>query len=92
MWAACFGSAVALTWYLVRHKQFSALRVAVFTGLGGAFGFAFGNVLQVLGNVTDIKFNFWNVMEYSLGFLVGWAWLMARLLHGGRKAMQKNPN
>ncbi len=71
MWAACFGSAVALTWYLVRHQQFSALRVAVFAGLGGGFGFAFGNFLQVLGHVSEIKFNFWNVMEYSLGFFGG---------------------
>ncbi|WP_245859484.1 photosystem II biosynthesis protein [Spirosoma aerolatum] len=71
MWAVCFGAAVALTWYLVRHRYDSALRVAVFAGLGGGFGFAFGNFLQVLGNLTDIKFNFWNVMEYSLGFFGG---------------------
>lgn len=71
MWAVCFGAAVALTWYLVRHRQYSALRVAIFTGLGGGFGFAFGNFLQVLGNLTEIKFNFWNVMEYSLGFFGG---------------------
>ncbi|MBN8822371.1 MAG: DUF3464 family protein [Spirosoma sp.] len=71
MWAVCFGAAVALTWYLVRQRYDSALRVAVFAGLGGGFGFAFGNFLQVLGNLTDIKFNFWNVMEYSLGFFGG---------------------
>ncbi|MFN8347360.1 MAG: hypothetical protein U0X91_20315 [Spirosomataceae bacterium] len=71
MWAACFGAAVALTWYLVRNQQTSALRVAVFSGLGGGFGFAFGNTLQVLGGLTGIKFNFWNVMEYTLGFFGG---------------------
>ena len=71
MWAACFGAAVALTWYLVRHRYYSALRVAVFAGVGGGFGFAFGNFLQVLGNLTEIKFNYWNVMEYSLGFFGG---------------------
>lgn len=71
LWAGCFGTAVALTWYMLRHKQTSALRVAVFAGLGGGFGFAFGNVLQVLGHLTEIKFNFWNVMEYSLGFFGG---------------------
>lgn len=71
MWAACFGSAVALTWYLVRNKHYAALRVAVFTGLGGGFGFGFGNFLQVLGHISGIKFNFWNVMEYSLGFFGG---------------------
>jgi cytochrome b561 len=70
-WAICFGAAVALTWYIVRHERNSALRVAVFSGLGGGFGFAFGNFLQVLGNLSGIKFNFWNVMEYSLGFFGG---------------------
>ncbi|GAB3519778.1 photosystem II biosynthesis protein [Emticicia fontis] len=71
MWAACFGAAVALTWFMVRHQRNSALRVAVFSGLGGGFGFAFGNFLQVLGSVSGIKFNFWNVMEYTLGFFGG---------------------
>jgi glucan phosphoethanolaminetransferase (alkaline phosphatase superfamily) len=45
--------------------------VAVFAGLGGGFGFAFGNFLQVLGQVSGIEFNFWNLMEYSLGFFGG---------------------
>ncbi len=67
-WAACFGMTVAMFWYMIRNKQYSAMRVAVFAGLGGGFGFAFGNFLQVLGNVSGIKFNFWNVMEYSIGF------------------------
>ncbi|KAA9347967.1 hypothetical protein [Larkinella humicola] len=71
MWAACLGMAVALTWYLYRTKQYSALRVAVFAGLGGGFGFAFGNFLQVMGGLSGIKFNFWNVMEYTLGFFGG---------------------
>jgi len=71
MWAACFGMAVALTWFMIRHQQTSAIRIAVFSGLGGGFGFAFGNFLQVLGSVSGIKFNFWNVMEYSLGFFGG---------------------
>lgn len=70
-WALCFGAAVALTWYLLRHQYASALRVGLYAGLGGGFGFAFGNVLQVLGGLTDIHFNFWNVMEYSLGFFGG---------------------
>ncbi|MBA4848923.1 photosystem II biosynthesis protein [Emticicia sp. BO119] len=70
-WAACFGAAVAMTWFMVRHQRNSALRVAVFSGLGGGFGFAFGNFLQVLGSVSGIKFNFWNVMEYTLGFFGG---------------------
>ncbi|PHN06269.1 photosystem II biosynthesis protein [Flavilitoribacter nigricans] len=71
LWAACLGMGLALTWYLLHHHQHAALRVAVFAGLGAGFGFAFGNFLQVLGKQTDIAFNFWNVMEYSLGFFGG---------------------
>ncbi|MHA4737939.1 hypothetical protein [Dyadobacter sp. MSC1_007] len=70
-WAACFGMTVAMFWYMIRNKQYSAMRVAIFAGLGGGFGFAFGNFLQVMGHVSGIKFNFWNVMEYSIGFFGG---------------------
>ncbi|AWV98510.1 photosystem II biosynthesis protein [Arcticibacterium luteifluviistationis] len=70
-WAICFGLGVALTAHLIRNKQYAPLRVAVFAGLGGGFGFAFGNFLHVLGRVSEIDFNFWNVMEYSLGFFGG---------------------
>lgn len=70
-WASCFGMMIALFWYMIRNQQYAALRVAVFAGLGGGFGFAFGNFLQVMGNSAEIKFNFWNVMEYSIGFFGG---------------------
>lgn len=70
-WAGVLGLAASLFWYLFRTQQWKALRVALFAGLGGGFGFAFGNFLQVLGTVSEIKFNFWNVMEYSLGFFGG---------------------
>lgn len=71
LWAACLGMGLALTWHLIQENQWSALRVAVYAGLGGGFGFAFGNFLQVLGKQSGIAFNFWNVMEYSLGFFGG---------------------
>lgn len=70
-WAVCLGMGFFMTWYIIQHKNSSALRVAVFSGLGGGFGFAFGNFLFVLGNAAEIPFNFWNVMEYSLGFFGG---------------------
>ncbi|SKB98088.1 hypothetical protein [Dyadobacter psychrophilus] len=70
-WAACFGIAVAMFWYMLRRKYHAAIRLAIFTGLGAGFGFAFGNFLQVLGSASEIKFNFWNVMEYSIGFFGG---------------------
>ncbi|WP_341225133.1 photosystem II biosynthesis protein [uncultured Arcticibacterium sp.] len=71
LWAACFGMGAALMAHLLRNRQYAPLRVAVFAGLGGGFGFAFGNFLHVLGAVSEIDFNFWNVMEYSLGFFGG---------------------
>ncbi|MBD3628360.1 hypothetical protein [Cyclobacterium sp.] len=70
-WGVCAGIGIAMMYYLARNKQYSAMRVAVFAGLGGGFGFAFGNFLQVLGNVAQVPFNMWNVMEYSLGFFGG---------------------
>jgi hypothetical protein len=71
VWAVVLGMAFFLTWFVIHFKLYSAFRVAMFAGLGGGFGFAFGNFLQVLGHISEIQFNFWNVMEYSLGFFGG---------------------
>lgn len=71
LWTACLGMAASLAWHLHRHGMTAALRTAVYAGLGGGFGFASGNFLQVLGQVSGIEFNFWNEMEYSLGFWGG---------------------
>lgn len=71
LWAACLGMAAAITWYMIRQEMYSALKVALITGFGAGFGFAFGNFLQVLGSVSKLSFNFWNVMEYTLGFFGG---------------------
>ncbi|MCE7058486.1 hypothetical protein [Dyadobacter sp. CY343] len=70
-WATCFGITIALFWHMIRHKQYAAIRVAIMAGFGAGFGFAFGNFLQVMGHTYGIKFNFWNVMEYSIGFFGG---------------------
>jgi hypothetical protein len=70
-WGVCAGMAIALMYYLARTKQYSVIRVALYGGLGAGFGFGFGNFLQVLGNVAEVPFNMWNVMEYSLGFFGG---------------------
>lgn len=70
-WAACMGMVVAMFWYMIRNQQWSAIRVAVFAGFGAGFGFSFGNFLQVMGSISGIHFNFWNVMEYSIGFFGG---------------------
>ncbi|HOB83340.1 MAG TPA: hypothetical protein PKX27_01090 [Bacteroidales bacterium] len=70
-WAICLGAGTAMLWYMTRNKFRSALRVALITALGGGFGFAFGNFLQIIGNILEINFNMWNVMEYSIGFFGG---------------------
>ncbi|MDQ2655864.1 MAG: hypothetical protein M3Y60_00475 [Bacteroidota bacterium] len=71
MWAACLGASIALAWYIARNGHHGAMKVAVWSALGAGFGFAFGNFLQVLGSASGIAFNFWNVMEYSIGFFGG---------------------
>jgi hypothetical protein len=70
-WAVCLGAGLAMVWHMARNKLDSPLRVALFSALGAGFGFAFGNFLQILGNVLEINFNMWNVMEYSIGFFGG---------------------
>ncbi|MGC1241226.1 MAG: hypothetical protein WA874_06550 [Chryseosolibacter sp.] len=71
MWAACLGASIAVAWYIARNRYRGVMKVAVWSALGAGFGFAFGNFLQVMGNVSGIDFNFWNVMEYSIGFFGG---------------------
>ncbi len=70
-WAICLGAGLAMLWHMARNQYNSALRVAFFSAMGAGFGFAFGNFLQILGNVLDINFNMWNVMEYNIGFWGG---------------------
>ncbi|MEM9144259.1 MAG: hypothetical protein AAGA86_14815 [Bacteroidota bacterium] len=70
-WAFVLGAGLAMLLHLARNKRNSAIRVAIFSALGGGFGFGFGNFLQVVGNVMEIPFNMWNVMEYSIGFFGG---------------------
>jgi heme/copper-type cytochrome/quinol oxidase subunit 2 len=70
-WAVCLGAGLAMVWHMMRNNYKSPLRVAMFSALGAGFGFACGNFLQILGNVLEINFNMWNVMEYSIGFFGG---------------------
>jgi hypothetical protein len=71
LWAASLGASCALVWFLYRNQYHSSLRVALWAMLGAGFGFALGNFLQTLGTVTGIDFNWWNVMEYAIGFFGG---------------------
>jgi len=70
-WAVCLGAGLAMLWYMARNGFRSAFRVSLITALGGGFGFAFGNFMQIIGNILEINFNMWNVMEYSIGFFGG---------------------
>jgi hypothetical protein len=70
-WAIVLGAGLAMLWHMAREQRNSAIRVSIYAALGGGFGFSFGNFLQVLGNVMEIPFNMWNVMEYSIGFFGG---------------------
>ncbi|WP_276371276.1 hypothetical protein [Chryseolinea sp. H1M3-3] len=71
LWAACLGASIALGWYVLRNRQQGVLKVAIWSALGAGVGFAFGNFLQVLGAGSSLSINFWNVMEYSIGFFGG---------------------
>lgn len=70
-WAFCFGAGLALLWFMARNGFKSSLKTAFITMIGAGFGFAFGNFLQITGNILQINFNMWNVMEYSIGFFGG---------------------
>lgn len=71
LWAACMGASLALGWYLYRNGYRDALRTAFYSALGAGFGFGLGNFLQRMGYTSGIPFNWWNVMEYSIGFFGG---------------------
>ena len=70
-WAVCLGAGIAMVWHMVRNGYAPALRVAFYAMLGAGFGFSFGNFLQITGNVMELNFNMWNVMEYNIGFWGG---------------------
>src|SRR5690606_4254598 len=71
LWAACLGAAFALGWYMRRNRFTNSWYVAMLTMLGAGFGFSFGNFLQAMGINARIEINWWNVMEYSIGFFGG---------------------
>lgn len=71
LWAACLGACIPIAWYAIRTNKRQVLRVAVWSALGGGWGFAFGNFLQVMTNAVNFPMNGWNIMEYSIGFFGG---------------------
>ena len=88
LWAACLGAAIALAWFLYRNRFTKALRVASYAALGAGFGFAFGNFIQVLGSTSGIHYNWWNVMEFTLGFFGGLGMVYAVLTREWPESVQ----
>ncbi len=79
LWAAAFGASIALGWFLWRENYKKTLRIALFTSIGAGIGFSFGNFIQVIGAASGIAYNWWNVMEFILGFSGGLAMAYAIL-------------
>ena len=79
LWAGCLGASLALGWYLYRNRYRGALRVAAYGALGAGFGFSFGNFIQTAGSAAEISYNWWNVMEFTLGFFGGLGMIYAVL-------------
>jgi hypothetical protein len=91
LWAGCLGAAVALAWYLQRNDYLKALRVAGYAGLGAGFGFALGNFFQTMGHVSGIAINWWNVMEFTLGFCGGFGMAYAVFTRSWPEARTPSP-
>ncbi len=70
-WGLCAGAAIALAWYTWQEGFHRALRVAAYSGLGGGFGFSIGNFFQTAGTISGVSYNWWDVMEFTLGFCGG---------------------
>jgi hypothetical protein len=89
-WAICLGSASALAWYQYRSGKINSLRVAIYSGLGGGIGFAFGNFLQTIGSVSGLSYNWWNVMEFTLGLFGGIGMTYGVLTSGWSEKVKPN--
>ncbi len=79
LWAGCLGAALALGWFLYRNNFKRAIRVAAYSALGAGFGFTFGNFIQTVGSSAELQYNWWNVMEFTLGFFGGLGMIYAVL-------------
>lgn len=76
IWFGLALGAVALLLYLRRCGAVEVLwRFALWTGLGGGVGFAWGAAIQVWGRTTfpDTRGDWWKMMEFTFGALLGLA-------------------
>ncbi|MFZ1291635.1 MAG: hypothetical protein WAR79_16175 [Melioribacteraceae bacterium] len=79
LWAAALGASATLSWFLWRENFKKSFRIAIYTAIGAGIGFSFGNFIQVIGAASGIAYNWWNVMEFILGFSGGLAMAYAIL-------------
>lgn len=70
-WAISLGAGLALVWYMGRNHYTSSIRVAIWSAIGGGWGFAFGTFFHLVMNWIGLHFNTWNMAEYSIGFWGG---------------------
>ena len=92
LWAACLGAAAALLWYLYRNQYFNAFRVAMYAALGAGVGFSFGNFIQTIGTASGLAYNWWNIMEFTLGFCGGASMAFAVLTSSWPDKGKASPN
>ncbi len=71
MWAANLGAAIALGWLLRSWKVPAATAGALFGAFGFGVGFVAGNFLQTVGNLIGVTYDWWKVMEQTMGFTGG---------------------
>ncbi len=73
LWAACLGASASMLWYMKRNAFHKSFRIALITALGAGVGFSVGNFIQGCGISSGVSYNWWNVMEFTLGFCGGLA-------------------
>jgi hypothetical protein len=92
-WAGCVGVLVAFVAWLCARRNWAALMLTCYGGLAGGVGFAIGTFFQMLGKAKWgpigryaflQHFNYWTVMEQSLGLMMGFgvAIGVCRLIRG----------
>jgi hypothetical protein len=70
-WAGCVGMTAGMILYCERRGWRALTRAAVIAGFVGGFGFAFANLIKLLGIATGWPTNWHSVMEQSYGFING---------------------
>ncbi len=70
-WAGCLGMAVGMLLFFERRGWRSLTQAALLSGFVGGFGFAFANMLKLIGVATGWQTNWHSFMEQSYGAING---------------------